>query len=199
MGDGQSVLHHQSARVQSDRYLPTRVISPCPLPNAYPPPWPYCFFLLHPFFFLFLPAIPLLLIPLQPPSSSSPYLPFPSLLLPLSSLFLSSLSSSSPLLSLLFLVFLFFFFLILLFFHFFSFSSYSSSFLLFLFLLLFFSSSSLLPSLFFSSSFSSSSLLFSSPLVPLPSPSLTHFLGEFPGLGLALVPDVVVPEADNIN
>src|SRR6218665_997143 len=27
-------------------------------------------------------------------------------------------------------------------------------------------------------------------------PSLTHFLGEFPGLGLALVPDVVVPEAD---
>ena len=28
-------------------------------------------------------------------------------------------------------------------------------------------------------------------------PSLTHFLGEFPGLGLALVPDVVVPEAEN--
>src|SRR6218665_616207 len=28
-------------------------------------------------------------------------------------------------------------------------------------------------------------------------PSLTHFLGEFPGLGLALVPDVVVPEADH--
>src|SRR6218665_2440584 len=28
-------------------------------------------------------------------------------------------------------------------------------------------------------------------------PSLTHFLGEFPGLGLALVPDVVVPEADS--
>src|SRR6218665_951335 len=27
-------------------------------------------------------------------------------------------------------------------------------------------------------------------------PSLTHFLGEFPGLGLALVPDVVVPEAE---
>src|SRR6218665_3095967 len=26
-------------------------------------------------------------------------------------------------------------------------------------------------------------------------PSLTNFLGEFPGLGLALVPDVVVPEA----
>ena len=26
---------------------------------------------------------------------------------------------------------------------------------------------------------------------------LTHFLGEFPGLGLALVPDVVVPEADS--
>src|SRR6218665_1753644 len=26
--------------------------------------------------------------------------------------------------------------------------------------------------------------------------SLTHFLGEFPGLGLALVPDVVVPEAE---
>src|SRR6218665_3680234 len=26
-------------------------------------------------------------------------------------------------------------------------------------------------------------------------PSLTPFLGEFPGLGLALVPDVVVPEA----
>jgi len=28
-------------------------------------------------------------------------------------------------------------------------------------------------------------------------PSLTHVLGEFPGLGLALVPDVVVPEADS--
>src|SRR6218665_2200534 len=28
-------------------------------------------------------------------------------------------------------------------------------------------------------------------------PWLTHFLGEFPGLGLALVPDVVVPEADS--
>src|SRR6218665_3513625 len=28
-------------------------------------------------------------------------------------------------------------------------------------------------------------------------PSLTHFLGEFPALGLALVPDVVVPGADN--
>src|SRR6218665_866900 len=27
-------------------------------------------------------------------------------------------------------------------------------------------------------------------------PSLTHFLGEFPGLGLALVPDVVVPEVE---
>src|SRR6218665_1510711 len=27
-------------------------------------------------------------------------------------------------------------------------------------------------------------------------PSLTHFLGEFPGLGVALVPDVVVPEAE---
>src|SRR6218665_1887511 len=27
-------------------------------------------------------------------------------------------------------------------------------------------------------------------------PSLTHFLGEFPGLGLALVPDVVVSEAE---
>ena len=27
-------------------------------------------------------------------------------------------------------------------------------------------------------------------------PSLTHFLGDFPGLGLALVPDVVVPEAE---
>src|SRR6218665_2457520 len=27
-------------------------------------------------------------------------------------------------------------------------------------------------------------------------PSLTHLLGEFPGLGLALVPDVVVPEAE---
>src|SRR6218665_1564956 len=27
-------------------------------------------------------------------------------------------------------------------------------------------------------------------------PSLTHFLGVFPGLGLALVPDVVVPEAE---
>src|SRR6218665_460850 len=28
-------------------------------------------------------------------------------------------------------------------------------------------------------------------------PSLTHFLGEFPGLGLALVPDVVVQEAES--
>src|SRR6218665_434593 len=28
-------------------------------------------------------------------------------------------------------------------------------------------------------------------------PSLTHFIGEFPGLGLALVPDVVVPVADS--
>src|SRR6218665_3186984 len=27
-------------------------------------------------------------------------------------------------------------------------------------------------------------------------PSLIHFLGEFPGLGLTLVPDVVVPEAE---
>src|SRR6218665_2519573 len=27
-------------------------------------------------------------------------------------------------------------------------------------------------------------------------PSLTHFLGEFPGLGLALVPNVVVQEAE---
>src|SRR6218665_1165392 len=27
-------------------------------------------------------------------------------------------------------------------------------------------------------------------------PLLTHFLGEFPGLGLALVPDVVVPQAE---
>src|SRR6218665_708558 len=27
-------------------------------------------------------------------------------------------------------------------------------------------------------------------------PSLSHFLGEFPGLRLALVPDVVVPEAE---
>src|SRR6218665_3447615 len=27
-------------------------------------------------------------------------------------------------------------------------------------------------------------------------PSLTHLLGEFPALGLALVPDVVVPEAE---
>src|SRR6218665_592250 len=27
-------------------------------------------------------------------------------------------------------------------------------------------------------------------------PPLTHFLGEFPGLGLALVPDVVVPQAE---
>src|SRR6218665_1856754 len=27
-------------------------------------------------------------------------------------------------------------------------------------------------------------------------PSLTHFFGEFPGLGLALVPNVVVPEAE---
>src|SRR6218665_806610 len=27
-------------------------------------------------------------------------------------------------------------------------------------------------------------------------PSLSHILGEFPGLGLALIPDVVVPEAE---
>ena len=27
-------------------------------------------------------------------------------------------------------------------------------------------------------------------------PSLSHLLGEFPGLGMALVPDVVVPEAE---
>ena len=27
-------------------------------------------------------------------------------------------------------------------------------------------------------------------------PSITHFVGEFPGLGLALVPDVVVPDAE---
>ena len=33
-------------------------------------------------------------------------------------------------------------------------------------------------------------------LHPSVDPSLTHFLGEFPGLGLALVPDVVVPEAE---
>jgi len=32
-------------------------------------------------------------------------------------------------------------------------------------------------------------------LHPSVDPSLTHFLGEFSGLGLALVPDVVVPEA----
>ena len=31
-------------------------------------------------------------------------------------------------------------------------------------------------------------------LHPSVDPSLTHFIGEFPGLGLALVPDVVVPE-----
>src|SRR6218665_14941 len=31
---------------------------------------------------------------------------------------------------------------------------------------------------------------------PFGRPSLTHFLGEFPGLGLALVPNVVVPEAE---
>jgi len=27
-------------------------------------------------------------------------------------------------------------------------------------------------------------------------PSLTHYFGEFPGLGLALVPNLVVPEAE---
>src|SRR6218665_2699220 len=31
---------------------------------------------------------------------------------------------------------------------------------------------------------------------PSVDPSLTHFLGELSGLGLALVPDVVVPEAE---
>jgi len=30
-------------------------------------------------------------------------------------------------------------------------------------------------------------------------PSLTHFLGGFPVLGLALVPDVVVPKAEQQN
>src|SRR6218665_2303268 len=130
MGDGWSALHHQSAAVQSDECLPTRVISPYPLPNAYPPPWPYCFFLLLPFFHLPFPSCSF------SSSSSPPYLPLPSLLLPLSSIFLFSLSSSSSLLPLLFLVFLFF--------HFFSFSSYSSSFLLSLFLLfLFFLSSAI--------------------------------------------------------
>ena len=29
-------------------------------------------------------------------------------------------------------------------------------------------------------------------------PSLTHFLDEFPGLGLALIPDVVVPETEPV-
>jgi len=29
-------------------------------------------------------------------------------------------------------------------------------------------------------------------------PALTHFLGEFPGLGLDLIADVVVPEADQL-
>jgi len=33
-------------------------------------------------------------------------------------------------------------------------------------------------------------------LHPSVDPSSIHFLGAFPGLGLALVPDVVVPEAD---
>src|SRR6218665_1897092 len=33
-------------------------------------------------------------------------------------------------------------------------------------------------------------------LRPSVDPSLSHLLGEFPGLGLALVPDVVVPEAE---
>src|SRR6218665_306399 len=33
-------------------------------------------------------------------------------------------------------------------------------------------------------------------LYPSVDPSLTHFFGKFPGFGLALVPDVVVPEAE---
>src|SRR6218665_3980356 len=33
-------------------------------------------------------------------------------------------------------------------------------------------------------------------MAPSVDPSLTHFLDELPGLGLALVPDVVVPEAE---
>src|SRR6218665_697223 len=33
-------------------------------------------------------------------------------------------------------------------------------------------------------------------LHPFGRPFITHFLGEFPGLGLALVPHVVVPEAE---
>src|SRR6218665_3117046 len=44
-------------------------------------------------------------------------------------------------------------------------------------------------------------LLYRRRIAPLPThsvdPSLTHFSSEFPGLGLALVPDVVVPEADS--
>src|SRR6218665_1427803 len=35
-----------------------------------------------------------------------------------------------------------------------------------------------------------------SPCTHSADPSITHFLGEFPGLGLALVPDVVVPDAE---
>src|SRR6218665_894662 len=36
-------------------------------------------------------------------------------------------------------------------------------------------------------------------LHPSVDPSLTHFFGEIPGLGLALVPDIVVPEAKNMQ
>src|SRR6218665_803370 len=49
----------------------------------------------HSFLFLFRPALPLFLVPLPPPSSSPPYLPIPSLLLP-PFYFLLLISSSPP-------------------------------------------------------------------------------------------------------
>src|SRR6218665_395155 len=36
-------------------------------------------------------------------------------------------------------------------------------------------------------------------LQPSVDPSPTHFFGEFPGLGLALVPDIVFPEAERMQ
>src|SRR6218665_2092535 len=97
MGDGPSALHHQRARVQSDEYLLTCVISPCPLPNAYPPPWPYCFFLLLPFF----------LRPFPSCSSTSSYSASTSFFFLFSSLSSSSFTSTSSFFSLPLLLVLF--------------------------------------------------------------------------------------------
>src|SRR6218665_1693342 len=51
-------------------------------------------------------------------------------------------------------------------------------------------------SLFLPSDFNRVSFLWPTYRHPFVDPSLTHFSGEFPGLGLALAPNVVVPEAE---